>query len=132
MTMVLLDQLLESCVYHEGSDLHVKADSPPLVRIHGDLLSMEMDALTADEVKWLCYSVLSETQRAQFEEEMEFDFAYEIKGVARFRGNVYVQRGNVGGAFRVIPYTIKSVEDLNLPDVCKRFSERPRGLVLVT
>ena len=130
--MVLLDQLLESCVYHEGSDLHLKADSPPLVRIHGDLLAMELDPLTGEEVKWLVFSILSDTQKARFEEELELDFAYEIKGLARFRGNIYQQRGHVGGAFRVIPYTIKSIEDLKLPDVCKRFSERPRGLVLVT
>jgi twitching motility protein PilT len=130
--MVLLDQLLESCVYHEGSDLHIKADSPPLVRIYGDLLPMEMDPLTADEVRWLCFSVLTETQRARFEEELELDFAYEIKGLARFRGNLYVQRGYVGGAFRVIPYKIQTAEELSLPEVCKQFSDRPRGLVLVT
>ena len=130
--MVVLDQLLESCVHHDGSDLHLKADSPPLVRIHGDLLPFEIDPLTPDQVRFLCLSVLSDTQRTRFEEEMELDFAYEIKGLARFRGNLYVQRGHVGGAFRVIPYDIKSIEDLKLPEVCKRFSERPRGLVLVT
>lgn len=139
MAMVLLDQLLQACVYNEGSDLHVKADSPPLVRIHGDLLPLDIDpnapepvALTADEAKWLCYSVLSDIQKARFEEELELDFAYEIKGVARFRANLFVQRGNFGGVFRVIPYEIKTMEDLSLPTVCRQFCERPRGLVLVT
>src|SRR5438552_16189934 len=128
--MIVLDQLLESCVYHEGSDLHIKADSEPLVRIYGDLFPLDMPVLSADEAKWLCYSILSDIQKARFEEEYELDFAYEIKGLARFRGNLYMQRGNVGGAFRVIPYRIKTIEELELPDICKRFSERPRGLVL--
>ncbi|MCS6775132.1 MAG: type IV pilus twitching motility protein PilT [Chloroherpetonaceae bacterium] len=139
MALVLLDQLLQACVYNEGSDLHIKADSPPLVRIHGDLLPLDIDpsapepvALSAEEAKWLCYSVLSDVQKARFEEELELDFAYEIKGVARFRANLFVQRGNVGGVFRVIPYEIKTMEDLNLPTVCRQFCERPRGLVLVT
>lgn len=130
--MVNLDQLLEACVYNQGSDLHIKADSAPLIRIHGDLLQLELDPLTPDEARWLCLSNLSDTQKARFEEEYELDFAYEIKGVARFRGNVYMQRGCVGGAFRVIPYEIKTMEQLFLPRACQVFSDRPRGLVLVT
>lgn len=130
--MILLDQLLDSCVYHEGSDLHIKANSPPLVRIYGDLLPLDMDPLTPEEARSLAFSVLTDTQKARFEEELELDFAYEIKGLARFRGNVFIQRGNVGAAFRVIPYEIRTMEDLNLPDVCRQFAERPRGLVLVT
>src|SRR5689334_4645087 len=117
--MILLDQLLESCVYNQGSDLHIKVGSPPLVRIHGDLLQLELDPLSPEEAKWLCMSVLTDTQKARFDEELELDFAYEIKGIARFRGNIYMQRGNVGGAFRVIPYEIKSMEDLHLPEVCR-------------
>lgn len=130
--MVVLDQLLESTVFHEGSDLHLKAESPPLVRVHGDLIPLDMESLTAEEVRWLAFSMLSDVQRARFDEELELDFAYEIKGLARFRGNLYVQRGNVGAAYRVIPYEIRSIEDLSLPDVARRFAERPRGLVLVT
>src|SRR5579871_2716282 len=121
--MVTLDQLLESCVYNSGSDLHLKADSSPLIRIYGDLLPLDLDPLTHDEVRYLCFSALSDIQKARFDEDMELDFAYEIKGVARFRGNIYMQRGYIGGAFRVIPYEIKTIEDLGLPDVCKRFSE---------
>src|SRR5579871_4555330 len=117
--MVLLDQLLESCVYNEGSDLHIKADSSPMIRIYGDLVQLDMDPLTAEEARWLCMSVLTDTQKARFEDDYELDFAYEIKGLARFRGNLYVQRGNVGGAFRVIPYEIKSIEELDLPEICK-------------
>jgi twitching motility protein PilT len=130
--MITLDQLLQACVENQGSDLHLKVDSPPLVRIHGDLMQLELDPLTADEVRWLGYSVLTDTQKARFEEEFELDFAYEIEGLARFRGNIYIQRGYMGGAFRVIPYEIKTIDALGLPQVCKTFSERPRGLVLVT
>lgn len=132
MASVLVDDLLRACVENEGSDLHIKSDSPPLVRIHGDLLQLDMEPLTPEEVRWLCFSILSETQRVRFDDEMELDFAYEIKGVARFRGNIFVQRGNMGAVFRVIPYRIQTIEDLGLPPVCKRFAERPRGLVLVT
>ncbi len=130
--MVLLDDLLAACVYNEGSDLHIKADSSPLIRIYGDLLPLDIDPLSPEEVRSLCFSPLSDIQKSRFHDELELDFAYEIEGLARFRGNIYVQRGFVGGAFRVIPYEIKSIETLNLPDICKRFAERPRGLVLVT
>jgi twitching motility protein PilT len=130
--LVLLDDLLAACVYNEGSDLHIKADSSPLIRIYGDLLPLDIDPLSAEEVRQLCMAPLSEPQRARFHDELELDFAYEIEGLARFRGNIYVQRGNLGGAFRVIPYEIKTLEALQLPEICKRFAERPRGLVLVT
>jgi twitching motility protein PilT len=130
--MIRLDQLLASCVHHDGSDLHIKADSPPLVRVYGDLIPLDLEPLSADDAKWLCYSILTETQRQRFEDDMELDFAYQIEDVSRFRGNLYVQRGNVGGAFRVIPYRIRTADELMLPEVCKRFAERPRGLVLVT
>ncbi len=130
--MVTVDQLLYTTVHHQGSDLHIKADSPPLVRIHGDLIHLDMEPLTADDTRALAYSVLSDIQRSRFDEEMELDFAYEIAGLARFRGNIYCQRGNVQAAFRVIPLHIQTMEELSLPPICKFFSERPRGLVLVT
>lgn len=130
--MVTVDQLLYTTVHHLGSDLHIKAESPPLVRIHGDLIHLDMEPLTPDQSKWLAYSVLSDNQRARFEEDLELDFAYEIPGLARFRGNVYQQRGAVQAAFRVIPLHIQTIEELGLPPVCRYFSERPRGLVLVT
>ena len=132
MSSVTLDQLLESCVANEGSDLHLKADSPPLIRIHGDLLHLDLDPMGASEVRSLCFSILSDVQRIRFDEEWELDFAYEIKDIARFRCNLFMQRGMMGAVFRVIPYEIKTVEQLALPEVCKRFAERPRGLVLVT
>lgn len=130
--MVTVDQLLYTTVHHQGSDLHLKADSPPLIRIHGDLIQLELEPFTPADVRALAYSVLTPTQRSRFDEELEFDFAYEIPGLARFRGNIYQQRGCVGAVFRVIPLKIQTIEELELPPVCKYFSERPRGLVLVT
>src|ERR1700686_2503353 len=101
--MVTLNELLEACVYNEGSDLHLKANSAPIVRINGDLFPLEIEPLSAEEVSTLSLSTLSETQRLRYHEELELDFAYEIKGLARFRGNIYQQRGVLGAAFRVIP-----------------------------
>ncbi len=130
--MVTIDQLLYTTVHHEGSDLHIKADSPPLIRLHGELIQLELEPFTPEQSRALSLSVLSPTQRARFEEELELDFAYEIPGLARFRGNVYQQRNSVQAVFRVIPLHIQTIEDLNLPPVCRYFAERPRGLVLVT
>ena len=130
--MIVLDQLLESCVFHDGSDLHIKAGSPPLIRVYGDLIPLDMEPLTPEEARMLCFTALSDNQKMRFNEDYEMDFAYELQGVARFRGNIYLQRGNVGGAFRVIPYRIKTLEELELPNSCKDFAQRPRGLVLVT
>ncbi len=130
--MVTVDQLLYTTVHHQGSDLHIKADSPPLIRIHGDLIQLELDPFTPQDTRALAFSVLTPTQRSRFDEELELDFAYEIPGLARFRGNVYQQRGAVGAVFRVIPLHIQTMEELALPSVCKYFAERPRGLVLVT
>jgi len=130
--LVTVDQLLYTTVHHGGSDLHIKAESPPLIRLHGELIQLELDAFTPEESRALSLSVLSPNQRARFEEELELDFAYEIPGLARFRGNVYQQRNAVQSCFRVIPLEIQTIEDLNLPPVCRYFAERPRGLVLVT
>lgn len=130
---VTVDELLTRTVQMEGSDLHIKAESHPLVRVHGDLHPLtDIPPMSAEESKRLSYSVLSPAQIHRFEEELELDLGYEIKGLARFRGNVLQQRNQVGIVFRVIPLRIQSMEELNLPPVCKYFSERPRGLVLVT
>src|SRR5690348_16955319 len=129
---ITVDQLLTTTVQMDGSDLHLKAESPPLVRVHGDLFPLEMPPFTPEQVKELSYSILSPEQIARFEEDLEFDLGYEIPGLARFRGNLLQQRGAVGSVFRVIPLRIQTMEELNLPPVCRYYSERPRGLVLVT
>jgi twitching motility protein PilT len=129
---ITIDELLTEVVQRSGSDLHVKADSPPLVRIYGDLFPMDHPPFSMEEAKALSYSVLSPEQIAQFEQDLELDLAYEIPGLARFRGNVLQQRGAIGCVYRVIPLKIQTMEELQLPPVCRYFSERPRGLVLVT
>ena len=133
MTRATVDDLLRRTVERDGSDLHLKAGSHPLLRIYGDLVPLEeTPKLTSEEVRELAYSIMSDFHKKRFEEEWELDLAYVIEGLARFRCNVFIQRGHVGVVFRVIPIRIQTMEELNLPPVCRYFSERPRGLVLVT
>jgi twitching motility protein PilT len=127
-----VDELLHKTVEMQGSDLHIKADSPPLVRVHGDLFPLDLPPFSPEEAKRLAFSVLTPRQVQRFEEDLELDLGYEIPGLARFRGNVLQQRNAVGIVFRVIPLRIQTMEELSLPPVCRYFAERPRGLVLVT
>ena len=130
--MVNLHQLLKELVDKGGSDLHITTNSPPQIRVDGELRPMNLPPLTAVETKQLCYSVLTEAQKHKFEEESELDLSFGVKGLSRFRGNVFVQRGAVAGVFRVIPYKILTFEELGLPPVVKDLTEKPRGLILVT
>ncbi len=129
---ITVDELLTTTVKMDGSDLHIKADSPPLVRVYGDLFPLDYPPFTMEQAKELSYSIISREQIERFEEDLELDIAYEIPGLARFRGNLFQQRGAVGSVYRVIPLRIQTMDELNLPPVCKYYSERPRGLVLVT
>ncbi len=130
--MANLHQLLKELIDAGGSDLHITTNSPPQIRVDGKLQPMSMPALTPVETKQLCYSVLTEAQKHKFEEENELDLSFGVKGLSRFRGNIFIQRGAVAGAFRVIPYKILSFEELGLPPVVKDLAAKPRGLVLVT
>ena len=130
--MKTIDELLQTTVAMGGSDLHIKVGSPPLVRVRGELAPLDMEPLTARHAKELSYADLTKTQQKRFEEDLELDFAYVLPNTARFRGNIFLQRGYVQSVFRVIPLNIQTMEELHLPPVCKFFSERPRGLVLVT
>ncbi len=133
MAVPSLSELLKRMVDVGGSDLHITVDSPPRIRLHGELKSIEgMAPLTPVDTKQLAYSILTDTQKHRFEESLELDFSFGIKGMARFRGNLFNQRGAVAGAFRLIPYEIKSFEELRLPPVLGALCEKPRGLVLVT
>ena len=130
--MANLHQLLKELIDHGGSDLHITTNSPPQIRVDGKLEPMSMPALTPVETKQLCYSVLTEAQKHKFEEENELDLSFGVKGLSRFRGNVFIQRGAVAAVFRVIPYKILTFDELGLPPVVKDLAEKPRGLILVT
>ena len=127
-----LSELLKTMLEMGGSDLHITTNSPPQVRVHGHLRPLDMPPLTPAETKQLAYSVLTDAQKHRFEENLELDFSFGLKGLARFRGNLFNQRGATGAVFRVIPFEIKNFEHLNLPPIVAKLCEKPRGLVLVT
>ncbi len=130
--MANMHQLLKAMIEKGASDLHLSTGTPPQIRIDGQMVVLNTPAMSPSETKQLCYSVLTDAQKRQFEEENELDLSFGVKGLSRFRGNLFLQRGAVAGAFRAIPFEIKSFEDLGLPPVVKSLSQKPRGLILVT
>jgi twitching motility protein PilT len=125
--------LLQILVDRGGSDLHITTGTHPQIRIAGKLVPLsQFEQLTPQDTQRLAYSVLNEAQKQKFEEESELDLSFGIQGLARFRCNVYRQRGAVGAAIRVVPYKIRSFDELGLPKVVEEMAERPKGLVLVT
>jgi twitching motility protein PilT len=130
--MATLPELLQTLVEHSGSDLHITTQTPPQIRVHGKLQTLDLAALGPAETKGLAYSVLTDAQKKRFEETLELDFSFGIRGLARFRCNVFNQRGAVAAVYRVIPETIKGFDELGLPPVLATLADRPRGLVLVT
>ncbi len=130
--MATLPDLLKQTVELSGSDLHLSIGSPPQVRVHGELRRLEHPDLTPSDTKSLSYAVLTDAQKKRFEETLELDFSFGIRGVARFRCNMFNQKGAVGAVYRQIPEKIRTFEELGLPAVLAKMSERPRGLVLVT
>jgi len=131
-TDTTLHQLLKQMVEMGASDLHLSTQSPPMVRLDGRLLQLPYPPLTVAETKQLAYSVLTDTQKHRFEENLELDFSFGVKGLARFRGNNFLQRGAVGGVYRQIPYEILGFRELGLPPIVESLCEKPRGLILVT
>jgi twitching motility protein PilT len=129
---VTLHQLLKTMVERGGSDLHVTTNSPPQIRIDGKLVPLDMPSLTAPETKQLAYSVLTDAQKHRFEEALELDLSFGIKGLARFRANIFNQRGATAAVYRQIPYEILGFKELGLPPVVEEICNKPRGLVLVT
>ncbi|MBW2504929.1 MAG: PilT/PilU family type 4a pilus ATPase, partial [Deltaproteobacteria bacterium] len=127
-----IQQMLKTMVEAGASDLHVTTGTPPLMRVDGKMAPMPMRHLQPADTKQICYSILTEAQKRKFEEHNELDFSFGVKGLARFRGNIFVQRGAVGGVFRLIPYKFLSFEELGLPSVVKEISRKSNGLVLVT
>ena len=130
--MATLPELLNALVELKGSDLHLTTATPPQVRVHGKLQTLDLPVLGPAETKALAYSVLTDAQKKRFEETLELDFSFGIRGLARFRCNVFNQRGAVAAVYRVIPETIRTFQELGLPPVLAALAERPRGLVLVT
>ena len=129
---VTLSDLLKKMLEMQGSDLHITTNSPPQVRVHGKLVPLDLAPLTPAETKQLAYSVMTDAQKHRFEEDLELDFSFGLKGLARFRANCFNQRGACGSVYRVIPFEIKNFDQLGLPAVVSRLCDRPRGLILVT
>ncbi|HTN43288.1 MAG TPA: type IV pilus twitching motility protein PilT [Nitrospiria bacterium] len=127
-----LYQLLQTMIEKGASDLHITTGSPPQIRVDGDLVPLNTPPLTPAETKQLVYSVLTDAQKHKFEEETELDFSFGLKGLSRFRANVFMQRGAVACAIRTIPFKILTFEELGLPPVVRELVKRPRGLILVT
>jgi twitching motility protein PilT len=129
---VSLSELLKRMMEMGGSDLHLTTNSPPQVRVHGKLQPLDLPTLTPAESKQLAYSVMTDAQKHRFEENLELDFSFGLKGLARFRANVFNQRGAVAAVFRIIPFEIKTFQQLSLPPIVATLCEKPRGLILVT
>ncbi len=127
-----LNQLLKAMVEQGGSDLHVTTNSPPQVRVDGTLRPLNLPPMTPSETKQLAYSILTDNQKHRLEENLEIDLSFGLKGLARFRANIFHQRGAIGAVFRQIPYEIRTFRELALPAIIERLCEKPRGLILVT
>jgi twitching motility protein PilT len=127
-----LNALLKEMVDQGASDLHITTNSAPQIRIDGVLHALNSPELTPTETKKLAYSILTDKQKQRLEENLELDLSFGIKGLVRFRGNVFHQRGAIAASFRQIPFEIKGFRELGLPTIVQKLCERPRGLVLVT
>src|ERR671919_1014352 len=128
-----INQALAYMVEREGSDLHIKAEAPPVARVHGDLWAVQgADPLGPSETQKALQEITAPEVLAEFEENGEADFSYELEGVSRFRVNAYRQRGAVSIALRAIPFQVRTIDDLGLPEVVRRLAEEPRGIILLT
>ncbi|MEK7366522.1 MAG: type IV pilus twitching motility protein PilT, partial [candidate division NC10 bacterium] len=127
-----LHELLKELVAKGASDLHITTGIPPMIRLHGRVTAIGTQPLAAAETKALAYSILTDAQKHKFEENKELDFSFGVKGLARFRANVFVQRGSVAVAIRSIPHKIYTFQELGLPKIVEDLCNKPKGLVLVT
>ena len=130
--MATLYDLLKMMIEKNASDLHITTGSPPRLRIDGKLELVDHPPLTPADTKALCYSVLTDAQKHRYEENNELDLSFGVKGLSRFRANIFMQRGAVAGAFRTIPFEIRGFKELGLPEIVNELVKRPRGLILVT
>ncbi len=124
--------LLKTVVAHNASDLHLVAGSEPQVRIDGRLVPLNLPILRGDEIQNLCYTLLTEKQKKEFEENLELDFAFTVPNIGRFRANYYRTLGQIAAAYRIIPQDIPSIDELGAPQIFKEIIKREKGLVLVT
>ena len=115
--------MLKTMVDNGASDLHITTGSPPQIRVNGKMTPMKTRSLLPADTKHICYSILTEQQKRKFEDINELDFSFGVKGLARFRGNVFMQRGALAGVFRLIPYQFLSFDELGLPPVIKTISK---------
>lgn len=130
--MATLYDLLKMMIEKNASDLHITTGSPPRLRIDGKLVNIDHPPLTPTDTKTVCYSILTDAQKHKYEENNELDLSFGVKGLSRFRANIFMQRGAVAGAFRTIPFEIRTFKDLGLPDIIGELVKKPRGLILVT
>lgn len=130
--MITLHQLLKAAVKQGASDLHIVTGSPPVLRVEGRIIRVKAPDMTSDQTRQLCYSILTDAQKSRFEATKELDFSFGIKSMARFRANMFFQRGSVSGVFRRVPIDIPEIEQLGLPQVVTEAVNAPTGLVLVT
>jgi len=130
--MASLPELLRIMMEENASDLHITVGTAPQVRVDGALRALPMEPLSGTETKQMCYSILTESQKKKYEQDNELDLSFGIKDLSRFRANIFMQRGSVAGAFRAIPYNIRSFEELGLPPIVRELTHKPRGLILVT
>lgn len=131
--MAKIEELMHKVVEKEASDLHLTSGLPPVLRMDGRLIPLDdYPKLGSEDVKKLIYEILTDGQRVKLERDLELDLSYSLPGKARFRVNVYWQRGSVGAALRLIPFNIKSPEELGLPKVVEKLARKPRGFILVT
>jgi twitching motility protein PilT len=124
--------MLKTMIEKGASDLHLTTGVPPMLRLHGRLMPLDLPSLSPAETKALAYSILTDAQKQKFEEEKELDLSFGVKGLSRFRANAFIQRGAVAVAIRTIPYTILSFDQLGLPKVVSDLCDKPKGLILVT
>jgi twitching motility protein PilT len=133
MTEIPIGELLAKVIERKASDLHVTSGSPPMVRLHGTLAALEeYPKLSPEMLQRMVYAILTQKQRESLEQNLELDLSYALPGKGRFRVNVYYQRDSLGAAFRMIPFEIKTIEDLGLPPQIEDFARLRRGMVLVT
>src|SRR3989344_6192765 len=129
---IQIEALLHGFIKHNASDLHLKAGSPPMYRVHGNLVTTKLPALSTGDAQRLIYTLMTDKQIAQFEEKKQLDFGYTVPNLARFRVNIFMQRGTISSVVRLVPLQVPSFDNLGLPSILKKLALRQQGLILVT